>query len=160
LAVGPALAARSVPIGNLVGVSLMACRCFHTGKSWWVGRQHGGRRDISTSSPTCSQRVIRRRRGSAPSSNPPNVVDNKNPINPATNTVRISTPTPVLAIAWLAKSVPPSEHDAHEVQIAAHCVTDAAENDGPMVFARIPMLKATNRDKPRHFTPRASPIIG
>jgi hypothetical protein len=48
------------------------------------------------------------------------------------------------AIAWLAKSVPPAEHDAHGVQIAAHCVTDAAENDGPMLFARIAMLKAIN----------------
>ena len=57
------------------------------------------------------------------------------------------------AIAWLAKSVPASEHDLPVVQMAAHCVTEAAENHGPMVFARISMLKAINRDKPREVTP-------
>jgi hypothetical protein len=41
------------------------------------------------------------------------------------------------AIAWLAKSVPTSEHDGHEVQVAAYYVTEAAENNGPMAFARI-----------------------
>jgi hypothetical protein len=61
------------------------------------------------------------------------------------------------AIAWLARSVPPSEHDTHEVQIAAHCLTDAAENDGPMVFARIAMLKAINRNKPRQPAPSRKP---
>jgi hypothetical protein len=32
------------------------------------------------------------------------------------------------AIAWLTKSVPASEHDDHEVQLAAYCVTEAAES--------------------------------
>jgi hypothetical protein len=33
------------------------------------------------------------------------------------------------ASAWLAKEVPHSEHLMKEVQAAAHCVTEAAEND-------------------------------
>jgi hypothetical protein len=41
------------------------------------------------------------------------------------------------AIAWLAKSVPTLEHKLQEAQTAAHCLTEAAENNGPMVFARI-----------------------
>ena len=41
------------------------------------------------------------------------------------------------AIAWLAKEVPKSEHGMKQVQAAAHCVTDAAENDGPTIFACI-----------------------
>ena len=57
------------------------------------------------------------------------------------------------AIAWLAKSVPTSEHNTHEVQIAAYYLTEAAENNGPMAFARIGMLKAINRNKPRQLTP-------
>jgi hypothetical protein len=61
------------------------------------------------------------------------------------------------AIAWLAKSVPPSELDTLEVQLAAHCLTEAAESDGPMVFARIAMLKAINRHKPREITPSRKP---
>jgi hypothetical protein len=32
-----------------------------------------------------------------------------------------------------------------EVQTAAHCVTEAAENDGPMKFARMGMTQALNR---------------
>jgi hypothetical protein len=61
------------------------------------------------------------------------------------------------AIAWLAKSVLGSEHDAQEVQTAAHCVTEAAESNGPMVFARIATLQAINRHKPREFTPSRKP---
>jgi len=56
------------------------------------------------------------------------------------------------AIAWLAKSVPASEHDT-EVQIAAYYLTEAAENNGPMAFARIGMLKAINRNTPRERKP-------
>jgi hypothetical protein len=44
------------------------------------------------------------------------------------------------AIAWLAHEVPQSEHKMKEVQTATHCVTEAAENGGPMQFARIGML--------------------
>ena len=49
------------------------------------------------------------------------------------------------AIAWLAKEIPQSEHLMKEVQAAAHCVTAAAENGGPMMFARMGMMQAINR---------------
>jgi len=49
------------------------------------------------------------------------------------------------AIAWLAKEIPQSEHGMKEVQTAARCVTEAAENGAPMQFARIGMMKAINR---------------
>ena len=58
------------------------------------------------------------------------------------------------AIAWLAKSVPASEHSAHEVHLSAYCVTEAAASNGPMVFARIAVLRAINRHKPHHWGKR------
>jgi hypothetical protein len=51
------------------------------------------------------------------------------------------------AIAWLANEVPQSEHGIKEVQTAARCVTEAAENDGPMQFARIGMMQVINRHR-------------
>ena len=51
------------------------------------------------------------------------------------------------AIAWLAKEIPRSEHTMKEVQTAAHCVTEAAENGGPLRLARIGMLQAINRPR-------------
>jgi hypothetical protein len=57
------------------------------------------------------------------------------------------------AIAWLAKEVPKSEHIMHKVQVAARMVTEAAENDGPMIFARIGMMQAINRHRVKEFTP-------
>ena len=53
------------------------------------------------------------------------------------------------AIAWLSKEVPQAEHSMKEVQTAAHCVTEAAENNGPMQFARMGMLQAINRHNPK-----------
>ena len=47
----------------------------------------------------------------------------------------------------LAKEIPHSEHTMKEVQTAAHCVTEAAENGGPLRFARIGMLQAINRPR-------------
>jgi hypothetical protein len=65
------------------------------------------------------------------------------------------------AIAWLAKEVPQSEHKMKEVQTAAHCVTEAAENGGPMMFARTGMMQAINRHKLEEFDPkRKSPHWG
>jgi hypothetical protein len=65
------------------------------------------------------------------------------------------------AIAWLAKEVPQAEHTMKEVQTAAHCVTEAAENNGPMMFARMGMMQAINRHKPEEFDPkRKSPHWG
>ena len=55
------------------------------------------------------------------------------------------------AIAWLAKEVPPAEHEMKQVQTAARCVTEAAENNGPMIFARIGMMQAINRRRPKEF---------
>jgi hypothetical protein len=56
------------------------------------------------------------------------------------------------AIAWLAKEIPKSEHAMKQVQAAAHCVTQAAENNGPMIFARIGMMQAINRHRVNSFT--------
>jgi hypothetical protein len=55
------------------------------------------------------------------------------------------------AIAWLAKEIPKAEHGMRQVQAAAHCVTQAAENNGPMIFARIGMMQAINRHRPKEF---------
>jgi transposase InsO family protein len=41
------------------------------------------------------------------------------------------------AIAWLAKEILKSEHKTPKVQAAARMVTEAAENNGPMIFARM-----------------------
>jgi hypothetical protein len=38
-----------------------------------------------------------------------------------------------------------TEHGLKQVQAAAHCVTEAAENGGPMMFARMGMMQAINR---------------
>jgi hypothetical protein len=56
------------------------------------------------------------------------------------------------AIVWLAKE---SEHGLKQVQAAAHCVTEAAENNGPMIFARIGMMQAINRHRVKEFPSRA-----
>ena len=65
------------------------------------------------------------------------------------------------AIAWLAKEIPQSEHLMKEVQAAAHCVTAAAENGGPMMFARMGMMQAINRHKPEEFDPKGQkPALG
>jgi hypothetical protein len=53
------------------------------------------------------------------------------------------------ANAWLAKEVPKSERGMKQIQAAAHCVTEAAENDGPMMFARIGVMQAINRHPPQ-----------
>src|ERR1700753_609330 len=56
------------------------------------------------------------------------------------------------AIAYLA-ALPEAEHAMKQVQAAAHCVTHAAENYGPMLFARIGMMQAIHRHRPRAFDP-------
>jgi hypothetical protein len=48
-----------------------------------------------------------------------------------------------------------------EVQAAARCVTEAADNNGLMMFARMGMMQAINRQKPQEFDPkRKSPHWG
>jgi hypothetical protein len=49
------------------------------------------------------------------------------------------------AIAWLAKEIPKSEHTTPKVQAAARMVTEAAENGGPIIFARMGVMQAINR---------------
>jgi hypothetical protein len=49
------------------------------------------------------------------------------------------------AMAWLAKEIPKSEHKMEKVQTAAHCVTQAAEHGGPLIFAQMGMLQAIHR---------------
>jgi hypothetical protein len=51
------------------------------------------------------------------------------------------------AIAHLGKIIPASEHDMKEVQAAAHCLTQAAEDGGPVSFARIGVMQAINRPR-------------
>jgi hypothetical protein len=58
------------------------------------------------------------------------------------------------AIAWLAKEIPKSEHGMKQVQAAAYCVTQAAENGGPMIFAEMGMMQAINRHGVQEFTSR------
>jgi hypothetical protein len=55
------------------------------------------------------------------------------------------------AIAWLAKKIPKSEHAMPKVQTAARMVTEAAENNGPMIFAQMGMLQAIHRHHMREL---------
>jgi hypothetical protein len=55
------------------------------------------------------------------------------------------------AIAWLAKEIAKSEHTMPKVQAAARMVTEAAENDGPMIFARMGVMQAIYRHHVREF---------
>jgi hypothetical protein len=61
------------------------------------------------------------------------------------------------AIAWLAMETPKSEHGMKPVQAAAHCITEAAENNGPMIFARIGMMQAINRHHVKEFDTSRKP---
>jgi len=67
-----------------------------------------------------------------------------------------------LADGWSRKfsepiELPNGETLVQEVQVAAYYVTEAAENNGPMAFARIAMLKVINRNRPRDVTPARKP---
>jgi hypothetical protein len=61
------------------------------------------------------------------------------------------------AIAWLAKEIPKSEHTMPKVQAAARMVTEAAENNGPMIFARMGVLQAIYRHQVREFDTSRKP---
>jgi ribonuclease D len=54
---------------------------------------------------------------------------------------------PQEAIAYLAQIVPQAKHDMRQVQATAHCVTEAAENGGPRLFARIGTMQAIHRHR-------------
>ncbi len=57
------------------------------------------------------------------------------------------TISPQEAIAYLAQIVPQAKHDMRQVQATAHCVTEAAENGGPRLFARIGTMQAIHRHR-------------
>ncbi len=44
-----------------------------------------------------------------------------------------------------------------QVQAAAHCVTEAAENDGPLIFAHMGMMQAINRHGSKEVDPSRKP---
>ncbi len=41
--------------------------------------------------------------------------------------------------------LPKADHDASEWQTAMHCLIEAADNGGPIEFARISMMRGLNR---------------
>jgi hypothetical protein len=57
----------------------------------------------------------------------------------------------------LAKDIPKSEHTMPKVQAAARMVTEAAENNGPMIFARMGVLQAIYRHQVREFDTSRKP---
>ena len=57
------------------------------------------------------------------------------------------------AIRHLAKIIPKAEHDMLEVLMASDLLTQAAEHDGAVEFARIATLQAINRHVERVFDP-------
>jgi hypothetical protein len=46
------------------------------------------------------------------------------------------------AMHWLTDEIPKSERCMPKVQTAIHTLTEAAENKGPMIFARRAMMQA------------------
>jgi hypothetical protein len=61
------------------------------------------------------------------------------------------------AIAWLAKEISKSEHATPKVQTAARMVTEAAENGGPIIFARMGVMQAINRHEVKEFGTSSKP---
>jgi hypothetical protein len=59
--------------------------------------------------------------------------------------------------SWLAKQIPKSEHTMPKVQAAARMVTKAAENNGPMIFARMGVLQAVHRHHVRELATARKP---
>jgi hypothetical protein len=57
------------------------------------------------------------------------------------------------AIAHLGKVVPKADHDMPAVMTASEMLTKAAEDSGPVEFARVATLKAINRHAIRTFNP-------
>ena len=55
------------------------------------------------------------------------------------------------AVRHLAKIIPEAERDMLEVLSASDLLTQAAEHDGPVEFARIATLQAINRHVERVF---------
>jgi len=57
------------------------------------------------------------------------------------------------AVRHLAKIIPEAERDMLEVLSASDLLTQAAEHDGPVEFARIATLQAINRHVERVLNP-------
>jgi hypothetical protein len=57
------------------------------------------------------------------------------------------------AMRHLAELIPEAERDMLEVPTASDLLTQAAEHDGPVEFARIATLQAINRHVERVFNP-------
>jgi hypothetical protein len=51
------------------------------------------------------------------------------------------------------KKLPKAEHDSQEWRLAVQMLIDAAEDRGPMLFAKMGLLRATNRHVERVFKP-------
>jgi hypothetical protein len=51
------------------------------------------------------------------------------------------------------KNLSKAEHDSPEWRLAVHMLIEAAEDRGPMFFARMGILRATNRSIERVFDP-------
>jgi hypothetical protein len=51
------------------------------------------------------------------------------------------------------KKLPKAEHDSPEWRLAVHMLIEAAEDRGPMLFARMGILRAANRNVERVFNP-------
>jgi hypothetical protein len=56
------------------------------------------------------------------------------------------------------KKLPPSERDAPEWRLAIQMLIDAAEDRGPMLFAKMGMLHATNQNVECVFSPSRKDI--
>ena len=50
------------------------------------------------------------------------------------------------------KNLPRSEHDTPEWRLAIQMLIDAAEDRGPMLFAKMGIIRAVNRKRPRAFS--------
>jgi hypothetical protein len=57
------------------------------------------------------------------------------------------------AVEYLAKTVPAAEHNHPDVLTAADHLTRSAEQNYPIVFARMATLQAIHRNKERVFNP-------
>jgi hypothetical protein len=57
------------------------------------------------------------------------------------------------AISHLGKIIPKAEYDMPEILTAAELLTKAAEQGGPVEFARIAVLQAINRHVGQVFNP-------
>jgi hypothetical protein len=51
------------------------------------------------------------------------------------------------------KKLPKAEHECQEWRLAVHMLIEAAEDRGPMLFARMGLLRALHRDIERPFDP-------